>query len=195
MIDEGEAGNVSRQSFTGGQFGSRSIDAQVILGAGAIGALLGGAMVWLLRTFRAGDEPPIRVKGGSVHLDVLSSTAVWKQQGPSGKKWMLHASGPRGKEEYDVSIIASSPNCAEKSPSGRLVRIEFTEGKVIRWVELQAPGKRTKVTDASDPLTLTNADRRLSLSGSGYISKIIVDGSVCEFSSADELDYALLSDF
>lgn len=161
-----------------------------VIGAGFAGALLGGAVVWCLQAFRAGDEPPIRVKGGSLSLDLSGGT--WKKRGSGEQKWKI-SHGTRGKEEYDVAIVASGTGCMEKAPKGKTVRVEYTEGKTVRWVEIKAPGRNTRV-DASDPLTLTNGGQTLMWGGTGYVSRIEVDSQVCTFGPS-EFTQAYLADF
>lgn len=168
------------------------IDKAGLIGVGLIGAVLGGAAVYFHRMFRAGDEPPIRVRGGSMYLDA-GCGATWDMVGMGGKKWKL-SRGTRSKEDYDVSIVTSSSNCTTKKPTGKKVRVEYSEGMTVRWVQLKAPGNKTMV-EASDPLTPVNSGQTLMFCGSGHISKISVDSYVCDFSNATEFDHAVLSDF
>ena len=55
-----------------------------------VGLLLGGLLAYALISSRAayGDEPPIRVKNGSIELHLLSKNKNWSQpNGTNKKKW------------------------------------------------------------------------------------------------------------
>ena len=196
MIKKREFDDESEQKF-----GIRRDDAMMpritaFLGGTFIGALAGcAAAVYALRSFGfAGDEPPIRVKGGSFHLDLTCGTTIWDEVGMGGKKWKIK-NGTRGKDEYDVSIVSNNTSCSQKAPKGKRVYIEYTTtGGVVRWVEIKAPGNMTHVT-ASDPFDLVNWGRSLMWSVDGHISKIDVDGKICIFADKTELEHALLMDF
>jgi hypothetical protein len=158
-----------------------------LIGAGFAGALLGGAVVWCLRLFRAGDEPPIRVKGGSLHIDATGG-ATWKMQGTDGKKWKLDK-GSKNSDEYDVSIVASGSGCVNNAPRGKRVTLTYSDGTTV---EIKAAGNNTMVA-SSERLTLGNGDQRLTYSGTGYIRQVDVDSSTCTFASGD-FNHAWLAD-
>ena len=193
----------TRREFDDGseqEFGSRREDAMMpritaFVGGTFVGAVLGCAAAYAFKSFGfAGEEPPIRVKGGSFHLDLTCGTTIWDEVGTTGKKWKIK-DGTRGKDEYDVSIVSNSTSCSHKAPKGKRVYIEYTTtGGVVRWVEIKAPGNMTHVT-ASDPFDLVNWGRSLMWDVDGHISKIEVDSSVCTFASKADLEHALLMDF
>lgn len=158
-----------------------------LLGGLLAGAAIAGAVLWCLRLFRAGDEPPIRVKGGSLHLD-LHKGGTWQRLGGSGK-WRI-STGQRSREEYCVSISGSGKGCSV--PCGRRVKITYTDGARVDVVEIKAPGLNTMV-ESTRALTLASGGTRLTLPGSGFISRIEVDGHVCDFAQG-EFDEAELTE-
>src|SRR5687768_5657928 len=193
----------TRREFEDGseqEFGSRRDDAMLpgiaaFLSGTLAGAAICGAAVMAFKLFRlAGDEPPIRVKGGSFHLDLTCGTTIWDEIGNTGKTWKIK-NGSRGKEEYDVSIVSNKKLCSKSAAKGKRVYIEYTTtGGGVRTVEIKAPGNMTHIT-ASDSLDLVNWDRSLTWDVAGHISMIDVDGSVCTFADKTELEHALLMDF
>jgi hypothetical protein len=66
----------------------------------------------LFGSARSGDEAPIRVKGGSITFEALSSTTHWKQVG-GRDHWVLD-DGDRSRDEYLVSIDLASGKLATR---------------------------------------------------------------------------------
>src|SRR5215207_8510890 len=66
-------------------------DAPKLITAAAIGAAVGAAVSHFLEgqlTLRSGDEPPIRIKGGSIHCEILSDSVHWEDDG-NPQNWKL----------------------------------------------------------------------------------------------------------
>lgn len=195
MIDEREPGGVEEQAVGKRQFDSQCGDPSALIGTGLLGAFLGGFVVWVLHSFRF-TEPPIRVKGGSMYLDLGAGPAVWEKLGNSGKKWRVKGA-EKVKVDYMVSIVTSSNACPEKERKGTTVTVWYTEQnkeRTLHSVKLRAQNKKTMV-DASHELKCANSGKRLMFEAPGHISKLAVDDEECTFSSAADLDHALLTEF
>ena len=114
------------------------IDVASVLKGAAIGAIAGAAAAYFLqRKLDTGDEPPIRVKGGSMEFQLLSNAIYWKDLG--GKKWKP-SGGTLGKEEYKASIIVKGAGkCPSQTKPGEIVKVTHNDGT---WVELKGNGKQ-----------------------------------------------------
>ena len=144
-----------------------------------------------LSEFMSGDEPPIRVKGGSTIIELLDDHASWKEEAGSNKmKWFL-SRGTRVRNEYDVFVLV-------RKPTGQLRSVRLV-GKKIQihrdpqsWVEIQATGNKTKVTSHRERLTLGGFDQVLS--HVHHIAEIKVDSKVPFLPGDGELIEVLILD-
>jgi hypothetical protein len=130
----------------------------------------------------SGDEAPIRVKGGSIDLELLNGSRTWKPNGTDGMKWKTQ--GTRDHADYKLTFAAKPGACNVSGDRKTTVRITYNDN---HWVEFTAQGQHTAVT--SDVRLQTSADERtLSYAvSSGYISAISLDGQlVCAFASKSE---------
>lgn len=158
----------------------------------AVGAAaLLGALVWNL--ILAGDEPPIRVKGGSIEMDIVHNSKQWRQHG-SKKKWKL-SSGGRDKDAYLV-YVATTPNnaskCTKNVITGYEVVFTHNDGKSVAF---KSESKKTFVTSPEDLDTIDADKRKLAYVKEGYIATIKVDGTaVCTFDREGQLDSVLLTE-
>jgi len=132
--------------------------------------------------FRDDDEAPIRVKGGSIHLELLKTTLTWKKTGSDDRKWKL-SGGRRNHADYAVTVDASS-GCSVSAGRKSTVRVTYSD---THWIEFTGQGNHTSVT-ADVGLSTSPDERTLSyVVSSGYISAISLDNSlVCAFASAGE---------
>ena len=199
MIKKREFDDAAGQGFEGLEDATIRPGLTAFVGGTFVGAVLGCATAYAMQSlWFAGDEPPIRVKNGSLNVDVLSKTATWEKNG-SRKKWKLKSWGTRGRDEFDVVIVTSGKVCVPGSASGEVVIIEYTEttpqGNVLRSVRIESKNKKTEVINASHDLDHTPDERGINFNVPGYISKIKVDAHEWTFASAGDLDYALLMEF
>lgn len=159
--------------------------AAIALGAAtgaAVGAVLGSlAGTAIARAFElkfADDEAPIRVRHGSVDIELLHQAQEFVERGSSGKtKWKIRFDPPRKKAKYDVIAL---PSDCTKCPNGLIL----TGTPVIFTID--APGKSIEVVfDANSNKTRIDADDALShdptvdpriLSAANCITKVVVDG-------------------
>jgi len=135
-----------------------------------------------LRLF-SGDEAPIRVKGGSIHLELLNATRTWKKNGSDGTKWKM-SGGTRNHADYKLTFAAQQGACSVTPDRKTTVKVTYSDN---HWIEFTGQGNHTAVT--SDVGLQTSADERtLSyvVSG-GYISAIHLDGHLaCAFAASGE---------
>jgi len=173
-------------------------DAPKLITAAAIGAAVGAAVTHIMESSdvfedffgRSGDEAPIRVKGGSITFEALSSASHWKQVG-ARDHWVLD-DGDRSRDEYLVSLVI-------KDGSGQLQSYTLQSKRVIRifyeehaHIELKSTGKKTHLksthnadSDTANPPVLTySRDAR----------RIVVDGTSFDIPSGGKLESMLLLD-
>jgi hypothetical protein len=117
---------------------------------GAAGALLGAAALIALQAMAGSSEPPIRVRNGSIELELIGNRS-WKQTGNDGTSWKMswRLNGGRSHDYYEAAVVVSADaNCAAKSFAAKIIRIEYTDQT---WVDIDATKKKTNVK-ASKPL-------------------------------------------
>lgn len=107
----------------------------ITAGAALIGATVG---FLIFSALAAGDEPPIRVKGGSVGVEIAE---WWEPSGANG--WDLISSGANGPEEYYFKIVQTGGTCTSATPPtvAKTVRIDHPNERFI----LQHAGHKTKL--------------------------------------------------
>ena len=167
-------------------------------------AAAGAAVYYYVQATAAGDEPPIRVKGGSIEMDLIHSSKQWRKLNPTGansrKEWSL-SSGARAKDPYLV-YLGPKKDFYAKCDKG-LVHV----GNVVKFVykgvadadsatvTFQSNQKLTNVTSTADLDTPTSGKRNLRYDKAGFIKEIWVDSlQVCEFENKDQLDSVLITE-
>ena len=167
------------------RFRSPSASLATTLGAAtgaAVGAVLGSlAGTAIARSFDfaflGDDEAPIRVRHGSVDIELLHQAQEFDERGSSGKKkWKVKSGPPRKKAKYDAIAL---PSDCSKCPNGLIL----TGTPVIFTID--APGGSIDIVfDASSNKTWIDADDALShdpnvnprlLSLANHITKVVVD--------------------
>jgi hypothetical protein len=161
---------------------------RLLLGA-LIGAAIGALVAFFIPKPRVDDEPPIRVKGGSIIFELLSASVYWvpREQG-NKKKWKL--SGNRIKPTYDyiVTVWYKKDGEVKKAEAiGDKIRVHYDQ----RWVELKAPNKKTMLDDANRDLEL-QADPTL-LKHPNSIERILVNGDVVYQPSYGDFEEMIIS--
>lgn len=160
--------------------------------AALAGAVALAGILYLAGAFETGDEPPIRVKNGSLELQLLTNSRHWKQN-PDLKHWKI-SGGTRGKDPLDVSIaVNAGATCTVQSGTGNAVSVTYSNGTKI---DIQATGRRSYVVSSAD-LTVSGPKRRLlTYSGDGFISSVVLDSNtMCTFSNKTQLANLLISDY
>lgn len=163
-------------------------------------AALGGALILagILAAAGAfagdtGDEPPIRVKNGSLELHLLTNNKHWKERGNGDvKRWKI-SGGTRGDDTLDVDItVNAGATCNYQSASGNAVTMYYDNGTKVSVHS----NSRHAWVDSDADLTLTNNKRQLSYQVDGFISRVTLDGKdMCTFTSKTQLANLVISDF
>jgi hypothetical protein len=165
-------------------------DHPVAIAAAAVtgAAILGVALYFFYDT---GDEPPIRVKNGSLELQLITNNKHWKEN-PDLKHWKI-SGGHRSKDPLDVTIaVNSGANCALQATTGNALTVNYSNGTKI---DVHATGKKSYV-DASADLSLSTDRRLLTYTGEGFISSVVLDGNtMCTFTSKAQLADLIVSDY
>ena len=138
------------------------------------------------------DEAPIRVRNGSIDLNLLSGSQQWKPSGTSGNYRIPGAH--RYKEEFDVTVTTrGGAVCPAFVGTGPDIILTFSDDKVVR---LQSAGFHT-VAKPENGAILTwspSAPQMLRYAATGHIKSIAVgSGSsptvMCSFTGPDQLDH------
>jgi hypothetical protein len=151
----------------------------------------GGLLV--LKHLLTGDEPPIRVRGGSIHVD-LQGSPKWKYD-EGDDSWWIPSTGRRN-AHYKVRVATNTPAACSglTHPKVKSVRFVHSTGN---WVNLDASSRKTRVTSNKE-LYLSSDERQLVLCETGYIQaiKITIGNTtteVCRFSDG-QFSEALATD-
>lgn len=150
-----------------------------------------GAFAVKLLLARLSEEPPIRVKNGSLDVQLLSTIVKWKQNG-SLTKWKLDVD-PRAADSYDVVISSSNAECAQPQTTG-YVKVSYSDNS---WVEIESVGRHTHVNASANLLNPSGQLLRHTDLGSsiGYINAIYTSKGgqpFCTFSAGGQLYEAWL---
>ena len=173
------------------------------LAAWATTAAVGGTIIYLALQLAAalsgGDEPPIRVKGGSEHF-IVSHDAWERQQTNNDKIWKPLNRG-RSKDGLDVVVLYKQGATYQgQYVTANDITIVYEGGGSTNSVFLKSTGNHLKVTSDKD---LTRSTDRTTLSygtaNEGYISKLVINGNstnpFCSFTSGDQLEEILILDW
>ena len=162
-----------------------------------LGALTAAAVsYYAFRILAAGDEAPIRVRNGSIEIEVVHRDRTWRDQsGGAQNRWRL-SRGTRSSDEYQLYLAPTDPShCSNvTSTRGRVIRFILNDNEQM-WIEVRSTGRKSEVTSGI-PLQLSGDERVLSFGGTGnFITDISVDGSVrCTFPSNDAALHTLLTE-
>ena len=142
-----------------------------------------GSIALLIAKFLGprGEEAPIRVRGGSIYVDLLGLDDTWEEKSPGSGRWRFKKDGKRDHDNYRVVISAKNPHPV----NGRKQTITITNSDK-EVVTVQSKGKKTEVT-SSATLILRNGDRTLCYeSKDTYIENIsFEDGTSIDFGKED----------
>jgi hypothetical protein len=160
-------------------------------------AILAGVAAYFFATLASGDEPPIRVKGGSE--DLIISYDQWEKDG-SNQDWKPKNRG-RGKDKLNVVVLYNAGAvCKGHYVEADKISVEYVDGSDTNSVSIKSTGNHLKVKSEKD-LALSSSDTTLSygVPHQGRISRLIVDGDdqnpYCTFGSGEDLDQILILDW
>src|SRR6476660_5944163 len=150
----------------------------LVVTAAVLGA---GAAVGIL-VFRAltsgGDEPPIRVKGGSIYLELIgpSFPFVLGDWDDKNDHWEVHDGR---KNSLGVAIKTTSGNCPVFMEDVKKVTFSFTPDsngvEITDYLTIDPGGNKTKISPKDGSLGKTDhSGKKLDFPGAGYISAVTV---------------------
>lgn len=150
--------------------------------AAALGAALGYFGGKILRT---SDEPPIRVRGGSMHLELMcGGPEEWMPDTGAGTWFISDGLNPGG--EYTIALDAQPGICQNVPAKARIVEVSYSNNETVT---LQHVGQRTKVHGPAG--VVKGAPRRLDYTENGFIQKLVFRGNgppvECTFGAATAL--------
>lgn len=135
---------------------------KVLIGLGIVAV---GVLAYSLLTTTS-EEPPIRVKKGSMNLDLVTTNAnprkeSWKKDDAQGRAWSPTGNRENSKELYQLTWDISAACPTPVPTEAKRVRVWHTGG----WVDIKHQTKRTKL-NASGTLSVTTDARRIRYEGS-----------------------------
>lgn len=171
-----------------------------------VGLLTGGLLLYgAIKLLSTGDEPPIRVKKGSIEMELLAKAGgvTWTENG-NKKNWKL-SGGTRANDGYDVFVAADSTKCSNGGYARGVNWVEITYDDNYS-VRVQSTGKHTKVMSKAPngsgnppPDLKGDTARLLKYDKTGGFIKWIdvqgVAGHFCEFRNDTELKAMVLLDY
>jgi hypothetical protein len=180
-------------------------------------ALVTGFVIYSAMSFFAdtGEEPPIRVKNGSLEFHIESRKHSWEKRGNDMKSWQIKGRPERGQLKLDVALaVDTGVQCTLQEKEGaNTVTVSYRDESVSPAREFDVTIKADPVggssdksrlgLDSGDPLEFlqTNPptphqDQRLFSSKPGYITMIKADGAeMCHFQNASQLKSLLIMDY
>ena len=142
--------------------------------AALLGAATAGLLVYALLEFSdAGDEPPIRVRHGTVILEVVHNRYKWT--GPAGGPWKL-TGGTRGSDILQVYLAPTDPaHCGNvQKGSSDVVRLTISNDP-NKWIQLASVGQHLQVTANGVTGTLENRGKWLKFGDDGdFVSGVTI---------------------
>lgn len=153
----------------------------------ALGLIVGSGLFMLVNYFDAADEPPIRVKNGSLELEIPLIYGPWKQNGDA-RHWKTSGKTRKSTDLSVMLTVASGVACQPKSGIGGVLTVKYSDNQTVT---IDGTKKHTHVVGMSD-LVLDSAEHALSYKAAGYISDItLASGATtvltCHFSKATDL--------
>ena len=152
--------------------------------AAGVGIVVGALAYAILQPTVSGDEAPIRVKNGSLRMELLHKTQKFKDKPQSQKKEWNIDGGNKGSANFEVYFAASQDQggCAVRKAAGPTVVITMSDGNTVT---LSVSGNKTQIV-AANALNNTNDDRLLEYgAATAYVSSIAVGGQTCALNAKD----------
>lgn len=152
--------------------GSSSRMVLVAVGAAALAAV--GAY-FLATALSTGDEPPIRVKRGSLELELLASSGAWEPQNekPDRRRWKVDGYDRKSddyllylapKDPASCPLPAGNPNNDNQFAKKKIKHIALlyhldSAPNEMHWVRFNAAGHKTRVNVESSKAFLAFKDK------------------------------------
>jgi hypothetical protein len=163
-------------------------------------ALVGGAIVYLLCKMAAGDEPPIRVRGGSIHFEILAESVAWGPQNetnPDPKKWVVGGDSRRTEGLLVYVAPDSLVRCGGVVHKKNVRKVQFWYGEGNHdFIEVHASGRKTKVDSRNIEPTKPRPKELKYGNASDFVRRITIENHAdwCRFSAEDQLDGAIIAE-
>ena len=162
--------------------------------AAALGILIGAGAVFLYTIMATGDEPPIRVRNGSIELEVLHKTRHWKEIGNDGMHWKINQ-GTRLVDSYWLYLApTNSADCKASKANGNKIKFILDDGTEVL---VESKNQKTEVT-STKALTISADEKILSYGTNAiFIKEIRFDGAadyLCTFTAKDPNLHSLLTE-
>jgi hypothetical protein len=158
-----------------------------------LGIVIGaGAVIGYDFIRAAGDEPPIRVRNGSIELEVLHKRRQWKEVGSGGTHWKINR-GERNSSSYWIYLApTNTAHCNAAKANGGVIRFILSDDA---WVQVESHNNKTEVT-SNKALTRSSDGKTLSYgNGALYIKAIRLDGTDrCTFAAKDADLHSVLTE-
>jgi hypothetical protein len=156
-----------------------------LVGAFVVGAALGAGAAYAMKAALS-EEPPIRVRPGSIDLVVPSNHKWQERTDASGQKYWQIRNADKTATEYDLVITTTAPARCDNDLEHSTPKIRFLESDGD-YFDLQIVNRRTKVTAKDPNKVLLSGDRRvLTLNTGDYVAKVIdlaKNDDLCVFQS------------
>jgi hypothetical protein len=144
------------------------------------------------------EEAPIRVKNGSIDLELVTRDGEWQQSaGEWGQK-----DRSRGKDDLDITVAHVGGSCSKQTAETSRLYLVYNDG-----VEIQFKSQTQRIKVSSDPANkiTKHSDRRLQYVAPGepdrtkfFIKKILIGNTketLCTFTKWEQLTHILILDF
>jgi hypothetical protein len=167
------------------------------------GALILGTGILLIQKLvgETGDEPPIRVKNGSLELRLETAHHNW-QKGADARHWEIKNKPQRGNAQFAVTVAVTpgtGASCTAQALSGDSVAVTYNNGSgKMTTVTIKTDGDRHSQVESSEDLTVgpNSKDRLLLYGATGFISGILVGSTpMCTFTDAKQLTNLVILDY
>lgn len=150
-----------------------------IAGAFVVGAAVGVGAVFALQALRS-EEPPIRVRPGSIDLELPTNTTKWEKEEENSVTWWQIKRRKKTPSRFDVLVATMAPDKCPKGPKASAAWVKITDSGG-NWFKLDLERRRTSVT-ANDKDLVLLGDEVLTLKPGDYIAKMESDlGTICTF--------------
>lgn len=182
-------------------------DHPVAIAAAAVaGAAMLVAGLYFTGRLDTGDEPPIRVKNGSLDFYLATNNLKWKSRGDV-RHWKV-SGGKRSKDPLDVAIAVNpGASCSAQAGTGDSLAITYNNGTqtaVLITIRTDPNDrKHTQVTSSDDlavSLIKDSKGRMLTYEKEGFISGLtLTNGTTavvaCTFTKKDQLAELVILDY
>lgn len=152
--------------------------------------LIGGAFL-LVKLITTSDEPPIRVRGGSIEAEIVKPGSAYWDHAVTGSdhQWKVLSNGENGAEEYFLKVIRNGGSCTGAQPE-KAKTVKVTQPS--QTFTVRAVQKKTVVTTGAGVLKLSAARIKYAGLASHYVDSLWVQspGSgapwECQFRERDQ---------